>query len=875
VQSIRTGNPIDTHCIFGFGFYRLAPLLAWLLSVALVQGSESWIQYKFDARHSGNIADRNIQLPLGLVTAVPLSDAIFTAPVVSEGRVYAVDGSGVVYCLDGESGHVVWKVETRGGARNCNNTASPVLAGRYLHVGTTGGSYYVLDASDGKIVREIECGEPIFASPAIANDRVYFATLGGRIHALEADGTDAWTWDFVVEALKFSGNRWSGQEWEKFLGRRVTNREQFACSREFAVDGKTLVIPAGGYIVYLDDNGAAPKIRQILAPTTATLSLAIGEDGTAYRQSHWLDNGGQVEMLPSLKSAAAGAKTTIVPGTKTSTEGGLLSFCSVSLRGKDVYRCRTEENFAFCKHGPDQETRSFQGCYPSIAPPVLLKDKAVYGALDGALYVVSLTDGAVWTFKTAFGKAITAPVAVCDGRICFGCEDGYLYILGPDGKAALPTQDLGLSKIRSPLTGEQSDSQFNRFTSFADWRNSNATATTLTAPFKISWVRRFDGTAKHFSTFGEGRMYTHTAEGQIIAMEQETGRMLWRRYFPGVHISYTSPLYYDGQLLVPQAGLDKCQLRCLNAATGELVWEAPFAGSPSWNRQLPPVVCGNVAIYAFGTGRYGDEIQEEGKLPWLFEHQNVEAFPKTHHPLLRAYDLKTGREVWTKDFSEYGSGGDEAGVCLMDGKIYYSCFFGRRITHPGAKGLTAAIEPETGKVIWLTTEHSIYGGCTISAADGRLYLGGYNPLAGTEGRHIWCLDAKDGSLVWQSEPLREAIHVATIGPDFIFVHAQYKNGYLLDKATGKIKATLTEGYKCSRFTLCGSHLLGPAMDIVDVSNPAAIQLISSGPRMDFSECIGACSSNGRIYYTGHGGGLIASMVCGKEAESAPSFGAWK
>ena len=30
------------------------------------------------------------------------------------------------------------------------------------------------------------------------------------------------------------------------------------------------------------------------------------------------------------------------------------------------------------------------------------------------------------------------------------------------------------------------------------------------------------------------------------------------------------------------------RLRCLDAATGQLLWETPFTGSPSWNRQIPP-----------------------------------------------------------------------------------------------------------------------------------------------------------------------------------------------------------------------------------------------------------------------------------------------
>ncbi|MFC1634979.1 hypothetical protein ACFL5Z_09065 [Planctomycetota bacterium] len=52
-----------------------------------------------------------------------------------------------------------------------------------------------------------------------------------------------------------------------------------------------------------------------------------------------------------------------------------------------------------------------------------------------------------------------------------------------------------------------------------------------------------------------------------------------------------------------------------------------------------------------------------------------------------------------------------------------------------------------------------------------------------------------------------------------------------------------------------------------------IKLISSGPRLDPSECIGTVVSNGRLYYTGHGGGLQACIVCGTEAAFMAS--SWK
>ena len=227
----------------------------------------------------------------------------------------------------------------------------------------------------------------------------------------------------------------------------------------------------------------------------------------------------------------------------------------------------------------------------------------MYGGLDGRLYVVPLSGGPAWSFRTGFGKAISAPAAVCDGRVYFGCEDGYLYVLGPDGKAPLPSKDLRKVGDSQPPGNEVHRSKYDWFTNFGHWDNTNANDQALAPPFRMKWIRRYEGTVKHFSTCGGGRMYTHTAEGQIFAVEQDTGRLLWRQYFPGVHISYTTPLYYKERLLVPQAGFVRWRLRCLDAATGKLLWEAPFSGSPSWNRQLPPVVVGNLAMYASARGR--------------------------------------------------------------------------------------------------------------------------------------------------------------------------------------------------------------------------------------------------------------------------------
>jgi outer membrane protein assembly factor BamB len=293
----------------------------------------------------------------------------------------------------------------------------------------------------------------------------------------------------------------------------------------------------------------------------------------------------------------------------------------------------------------------------------------------------------------------------------------------------------------------------------------------------------------------------------------------------------------------------------------------------------------------FGTGHYKLDPTEEEKLGWLKGVQDIPYYSKDHKPLVRAWDMNTGEEIWTRDFAMFGSGGDEAGLCLMDGTLYYSCFFGHsaRIRRglPGPEGITAAIDPITGQVIWLTTKYYVHGGCTISGKDGRLYLGGYNPVGISRELHlktgggniideetgrrlytrIWCLDARDGSLVWESEPLLGAIHVITIGDKFLFTHAQYKNGYLINKNTGKVLTTLTEGYRCTRFTVSSPYLLGTNMDVINLSDVDEIVPVSSGPPLDIAGCIGPIVSNGRMFYTSAGAGMQACQVCGVEATS--------
>ncbi len=859
-----------------------------------------WPQLQGDARRTGNASQEVLVDALGLRAATPLTDAILSSPIVSEGQLIVMDGAGVLFSLDPQSLETQWRFETRGGSGNCNNVCTPAVIGNYVHVGTMAGYYYVLDRKTGRVITEIDCAEPIFSAPVVGAERVYFATLGAQVYSVKPSGEVLWKWDFVKEVIGFKGDRWKGDAWLAFRGDRVTWKDHFVCSRDICLIDKTIVMPAGGRTVFLEDLGEQPRVRAIGeipeyagSEFPATFGQSADDAGNVYVQWHRRDNAGRVEIM---RLDGDSVTTSFVTRTETSIERhGLLSFAAVAVREGNVYRVRPEQGVGLCEHDLQHEQTMAVSAAGGISPPVLTQAHVVYGGLDGNVYVTPLdNDGSGGqveqrVFKTAFGSPISAPIAVAEGWIYVGCEDGYLYAFGPDGQAGLPTQQLELTHPRSTLAGPLAGEEYDWYTNYGDFSGTNANAQQLEPPLRMRWAQRLAGTVKHLPVCGGGRMYMHTAEGQILAVEQDTGRLLWRRYWPEVYLSFTSPLYHQGKLIVPQAGMNQSQMRCLDAATGELLWEVPFTGSPSWSRQFPPVVHENVVIYASGTGDYaaqgtekpfifrGDPVEQDGRevMSWIYSNDNP-YYPKDHHPRIWAWDLNSGQLLWEKDFSNYGRGGNDCGICLYDHKFYYSVFFGysagqraRRGLPAENNGLTACLDPKTGNVLWQTTDYYVTSKCTLSARDGQIYIGGYNPAQeGTEDRFVWRLNANDGSLSWKSDPVTSALNVVSVGEQFIFSNALRGKGNVFDKDSGRVVSSIGHNYACCRFTLSEPYVLGANMDMIDLS--ADGKLVSTGPAIDSRECLGAVVSNGRIFYMSQASGFVVSQTYGAEAKRLPA-----
>ena len=105
----------------------------------------------------------------------------FASPAIHDGRLYVIDNSANLHCLDAESGEVCWEYNL-----GTVGKGSPVWAAGRLYVTELNGTFHILQPQEDKCVSlnqvTIELGNrtaEIFSSPAIAYGRIFFASEEG------------------------------------------------------------------------------------------------------------------------------------------------------------------------------------------------------------------------------------------------------------------------------------------------------------------------------------------------------------------------------------------------------------------------------------------------------------------------------------------------------------------------------------------------------------------------------------------------------------------------------------------------------------------------------------------------------------------------
>jgi outer membrane protein assembly factor BamB len=128
--------------------------------------NEAWLKC-IDASLEGEITSR------GEFWTAPLDKHTMSTPAVIDGHVYVTDTTRSITCVDTQTGKLVWKHETRG-----DFWASPLIADGKIYVGSRKGQFTILAAGrEMQVLATIDFKKPISGTATAANGTLFIATM--------------------------------------------------------------------------------------------------------------------------------------------------------------------------------------------------------------------------------------------------------------------------------------------------------------------------------------------------------------------------------------------------------------------------------------------------------------------------------------------------------------------------------------------------------------------------------------------------------------------------------------------------------------------------------------------------------------------------
>ena len=135
--------------------------------------NEAWLKC-IDATKTGDIGTN------ALVWSYPLEKHVMSTVAIDRGLLFIADFGRKLHCLDAETGRPYWTHEIQGDV-----WASPLVADGKVYLGTRSGDFYVFaESKEKKLLSRVELHDPISATATSANGVLYVATMK-RLYAVE------------------------------------------------------------------------------------------------------------------------------------------------------------------------------------------------------------------------------------------------------------------------------------------------------------------------------------------------------------------------------------------------------------------------------------------------------------------------------------------------------------------------------------------------------------------------------------------------------------------------------------------------------------------------------------------------------------------
>ena len=778
-----------------------------------------------DSTHSGDAVDEKLRLPLGLAAHVKLEYAVLTSAAVVKGRVYVVDQMGTAYCIDPKAGKIIWQAAPDGVRAMGSNTSSPCVVADRVYFGTTAGNFHILDARNGKVVKTLAIGAPIVSAPTFANRAIYFQAIDAVLRCHDLDGNERWRWDHYA---RYKEPAEVTKATERERGHPGSYDRPHYGGGDVAVAGKRIVTSFGWDVVCLEDTGNAPKLLWCnRAPN--------GRDGSSPMSSSisgdWIYNAGM-----GADGHLALTRLALSDGTVSRLTNGRMeayAWNTPVVRGEMVaYRQSSDgRNGIALFDGPARKTvaswRDEHDATPFASSHVLTKNHLLATTLRGELIAFDLGGKAgakPFRYRTPTGKGIGAAPVVVDGHVYFGADDGYFYVLAPDGKCE-PLREanpLGPARAQQPIKTTWPSTCGNPGnTSFV---NDNE----IKPPLRVRWAARGFGHFLAPCIANETDLITVTFGGIITCQDQATGRLRWRRQMAGPEWGTASGLLAaDDRLYIPRPTFGRMEgaFHCLTLRDGETLWSADIGGRYIWERAAPVLAQG---VVAFGTGQKGTP-------------------PGTR---IQAWDATTGKPAWHVELNVSGNRAGSIAGCT-DGKImYFTAGAGAwQWKQEGDKkrGEVVAIDAKSGKVLWRSTD---LFGQSYPVLDGdRLFLNG-------DGLH--CVSPADGKLLWKRPA--PGYTRFSIGTDFLVMRGYGGHGMKVRLDDGKdypnCRELGGETHSCSPVALTPRFAFAATVGGLNVRAVKNGELLWRSPGFASRGCVNPAIANGRVFWPSAASGMI-------------------
>jgi outer membrane protein assembly factor BamB len=144
--------------------------------------NQAWLKC-IDATRTGDITRT------GQIWSYALEKHVVSTPAIHGGLVFIADCGRQFHCLDAETGRPCWTQEIKGDA-----WASPLVADGKVYLGTRQGEFWVFaESREKKVLSREELSAPISATTTAANGVLYIATMTHlyAVQKMDGEGTGA------------------------------------------------------------------------------------------------------------------------------------------------------------------------------------------------------------------------------------------------------------------------------------------------------------------------------------------------------------------------------------------------------------------------------------------------------------------------------------------------------------------------------------------------------------------------------------------------------------------------------------------------------------------------------------------------------------